>query len=403
MHHGAHGTGGHAIARRCGAVDLQFPIDTGRRQATVDVNHIRYFSQAVRHLLCHGIQSGRVGGGQLDLNGFAGRRTRRRNRHFDIHTGDPHHRRPQIGQDGVGILAFPPVDEFILNDPDHIGGDIVAGPSGFAGPGVDRGDAGPTQNPLFSLAHQRVFLLDRQVATRLDIQQAEIRFDIGEELDTAAELAIAIGHSHQQTDRQKQHDERMAHCAAHHPHIGTVAVSGRFLERLGDDRPQHRHKDQRIKQRRRQGDDQGDRHVFHEFADDAGPEQQRRKRGDAGHGGGNHRPRHAVRRQGKRRALFHAFGHPAFGKFGDDDRIIDQHSHRQDQRKQHDDVDGKAKQRQQQHPHQERRRNSQPDQDRGAARQGEQDHDEHQDHRCQHRVLQVGQQLPDILGFVLAE
>ena len=189
----------------------------------------------------------------------------------------------------------------------------------------------------------------------------------------------------------------------HHPHVQTVLMLRRFLEGLGDDRPQRGHEDQRIDHRCRQRRDQRDRHVFHEFADDPRPEQQRREGGDPGQGRGDHRAGHAVRRLGIGLALVHPLAHAPLGIFHDDDRVIDQHPHGQDQAEQHHKVHRQPGHLQSQNAHQEGCRNRQTDQDRRPHGQRIENHDEHQHHRRQDRILQITQQLADGDGLVLAE
>ena len=283
---------------------------------------------------------GRVVGGQLDLDRLAGGRPGLGNRDLDVHPRNAHHRLAQIGKDGIGVLPFAPVDEFVLDRADHIGVDLVALPAARAGPGIDRLDPRPAKDALFGLGDQRVLLGDGKVAARLDVKEAEFRFDIGEEDHALAVVDIGIGHRPQKTEGKEEHDHRMPHRLAHDPHVRAVLVFGRVLEGLGDDRAKGRHEDQRIDQRGGKGDDQGDRQVFHELANDAGPEEQRREGGDAGHGGGDHRPGHPMRGHREGLAFLHPLGHPAFGEFGDDDRVVDQHPDGEDQREEDDDVDG---------------------------------------------------------------
>ena len=99
----------------------------------------------------------------------------------------------------------------------------------------------------------------------------------------------------------------------------------------------------------------------------------------------------------------HSFGHPAFGVFGHDDGVVDQHADRQDQAEQDDDVDRVSGHRQGKDTHQERGRNGHADDDGGAARQGIENDDEDQDDGDQNVVLQIAEQGSDDVRLVLAE
>ena len=174
---------------------------------------------------------------------------------------------------------------------------------------------------------------------------AEVRLDAREEFDAMAELAVGDRHRDQQYGDQRQRGAGIAQRGMHRAHIGS-AVGGALavlnLRHPAQQCAKRRREEQRNRQRRRQRGDQRDRQIFHELADQAGPEQQRRECGDTRRGRGDHRARHAF---GGERIGFprrHPFRHPALGEFGHDDGIVDQHADREDQREQHHDVDGHA-------------------------------------------------------------
>ena len=172
---------------------------------------------------------------------------------------------------------------------------------------------------------------------------------------------------------------------------------------LAEQRAERRREEQRDHERCRQRRDQRDRHVFHELPDHARPEQQRREGRDARRGRGDHRARHAL---GGQRIGFlrrHAFRHAAFGEFGDDDGVVDQHADGEDEREQHDDVDRQPGQLQPEHAGEERGRNRDADEQRGAEAEREQDDDDDQQHAGRDRILQVRQHLADHLRLVLGE
>ena len=183
----------------------------------------------------------------------------------------------------------------------------------------------------------------------MHVEQAVVRLDSREELDAVAVLA------HRRRDRRPA-ARRVSTSAVigkrtaclDDGHVDAVAVVVLVVQRrLAEDRADRRREDQRIGHRRRQRHDQRDRQVFHEVADDARPEQQRREGGDAGQRRGDDRAGHALGGQLEGLRLVHAFRHAPLGEFGDDDGVVDQHADRQDQREQHDHVDRVAHQRQQ--------------------------------------------------------
>ena len=403
LHHSAHGGGRQAVTRGGGAVDLQFPVDAGGRQAVVDVDHVGHLLQLIRDGPGHGVQPRGVGGRQLHLDRLAGRRPGIGYGNLHIDAGNAGHGDTQIGKDRVGVLAFAPVDEFVLDHPDHIGGDLIATAPGLAGAGIDRLDPRPAKDAVLGLLDQRVLLVNRQVAARVDVEKAVIGLHAGEEFHPLAVGAIGVRHRDQKRERGQHHGPRVPDRAADEAHIQAVTPAILFRDRSGDDGADGRREDQRIDERGRQSRDQRDRHILHELAHDAGPEQQRREGRDPRCRRRQNRPGHLVRGLGEGGALVHPLGHAAFGIFGDDDRIVDQHADGKDQAEQHDDIDRQPRHLQPEDADQERGRNGQPDQDRGTARQREEDDDEDQDNSRQDRVLKVAQKLADGGGLVLAE
>ena len=188
-----------------------------------------------------------------------------------------------------------------------------------------------------------------------------VGLDLGEELDAVAELAVGTDHRDQQHDRGVIVSPGRRSASLHRAHV-EPAFARAFVMRDGrsaaEQRAERRREEQRHRERRRERRDQRDRHVFHELADHAGPEQQRREGGDARRGRRDHRAGHA--RGGQRIGLArrHALRHPPLGEFGDDDRVVDQHADREDQREQHDDVHREPGKLQPEHAGKERRRES---------------------------------------------
>ena len=73
---------------------------------------------------------------------------------------------------------------------------------------------------------------------------------------------------------------------------------------------------------------------------------------------GDHRARHALGRERIGLLRRHALGHAPLGEFRDDDRVVDQHADREDEREQHDDVDRQPGKLQAEHAGEERGRES---------------------------------------------
>ena len=403
LHHAADGGGRDAVLRGAAAIDRELPVDAGGGQAVGDVDHVGDAAQRVGHAAGDVVEAGGIDGGELDLDRLAGRRAGGGHRDLDVGAGDAGHAGAELVEDGVGALALAPVDELVLDHADHVLGDVAAAlAGGAADAGIDRLDAGPAEDARLGLADQRVLFLDRQVAAGVDVEQAVVRLDVGEELDPGAVLAVGHRHRHEERDRGEEHQQRVADGAADDRHVD--AVAGLVVRRgLGEMRAEGRGEDQRVEHRGRERRDQRDRHVLHELADDPRPEEQRREGGDAGQRGGDHRAGHPLGGELEGRLARHALGHPALGELGDDDRVVDQHADREDQAEEHDDVDGQPRHRQQEDADQERDRDREADQDRGAAREREEDDDEDQHHRGQHAVLQVGEELADVGRLVLAE
>ncbi|OWK21264.1 hypothetical protein AJ88_19610 [Mesorhizobium amorphae CCBAU 01583] len=146
----------------------------------------------------------------------------------------------------------------------------------LADAGVDRFHARPAEQPVLRLLGRGVHFGERKIAAGVHVEQTVIGLDIGEELDAGAEFRIGEADTEQQSDGQHEHGDGEAHRLLDHGHVPAVAVVVLVMfRRLGEDRAQRRREDQRIQHRGRQRDDQRDRHVLHEIADDAGPEQQR--------------------------------------------------------------------------------------------------------------------------------
>ena len=85
----------------------------------------------------------------------------------------------------------------------------------LADAGVDRLQALGREHALLGLGEEAVLFVERQIAARVDDDLAVVGLDGREELDAAAEFAVADLHHHQQ---QRGERERRAGPAQHQPH-----------------------------------------------------------------------------------------------------------------------------------------------------------------------------------------
>ena len=74
------------------------------------------------------VEPGRIGRRQLHLDRLAGRRAGFRHAHLDVDAGNAGHRDAQFVEDLVRRLALAPVDELVLDDADHVLGDVLLPP-----------------------------------------------------------------------------------------------------------------------------------------------------------------------------------------------------------------------------------------------------------------------------------
>ncbi len=391
-----------AVAGSRRTLHLQLPVDTRRRQTVGDVDDFGHLAQFIGHPASNLGQMRRVGSRQFDLDRLAGRRTALGHLHLDLDAREAGHVGAEILEDFAGGLAFAPVDELILDHAHHIGRHVIAAARYASDARVDTLDTGPAEDTFLGHPHCRILLIEREVSARMYIEKPIFRFDTGEEFDARTVFAVSDRHRDQKADGEKQHDEGMAHSLADHPHIGAVTGVLILRRRLGEHGTQRRRENQRVEKRGRQRRNQRDRHVFHEFADNAGPEQKRREGGNTRERCRNHRSRHALGGQREGLAPVHALGHSPFCELGDDDRVIDEHADGEDQAEQHDDIDREPGQRERENAHQERGGDRKADQQRSAARQRVEDDDEDENDGCENGVLQVAEKLPDRGRLVLA-
>ena len=212
------------------------------------------------------------------------------------------------------------------------------------------------------------------------------------------------GDGNQQAEGREKGLARVLQRKAHASHVEAVLLQCGLASpgrRAPQNSAERRHEEQREDEAREERGDQRDRQVFHEFADDIGPEHQRGEGGDARDGGGHHGASHPVRGKLVGLARVHAFSHAAFGIFGHDDRIVDQFAHREDEREQHHDVHREARELQPHDPRKERKRHREPDDQRGTEAEGRENDGRDQQHAGDHRILQVAQHGADIHRAVL--
>ena len=404
LHRGADGVDVGAIFGGLRLVDLELPVDAGQRQTVVEIADCGHLREDAGDLLRRGRQLGGIERRELHLDRLAGRRAGAWRRHLDQDAGDVPRLLADLVHDHVRRRPRLPVGELELDDADRVFGDLVRALRLLADTGVDGLQAFRRQHGLLDLAQRRVLLVERDVAAPVHDDLAVIGLDRGEEFDAVAEFRIGADHRDQQKHGREHRlagmrDRRLDGAHVEAALAGAVVVHDN--RRTAEQSSEGRREEQRYRQRGRQGRDQGDRHVFHELADHARPEQKRRERRDARQSRRDHRAGHATRcsRVGELRR--HALGHAPLGIFGDDDGVVDQHADREDQREQHDDVDREARKLEAEDAGEERRRNGNADKQRRAEAEREQDDHGDEQHAGRDRVLEVRQHLPDQLRLVL--
>ena len=343
LHPGADDVDVGVVFRRLALVHLDAPVDAGQRQAVIDVTHVRAGRKDRRGLLGGGRKQVGIERRELDLHRLAGRRSRAGRRHFDQNTGDVGGLRTNAIHDLVAGLARAPVGELELDDADRVFGELVRLPRLLADAGIDGLQTGILEHTLLDGAQEAIFLVEREVAAAMDDDLAIVRFDLRKELDAVTKLAVRHLHADQQHEREQQRRARMPQREPHRAHVGAAIGRALVVRDHGgaaEQRTERRREEQRDHQRSRERRDQSDREILHEFADDTRPEQQRRERRNSGECRCGHRPGHALGGQRISFARRHALGHAALGEFRHDDRVIDQHADRKDEREQHHDVDG---------------------------------------------------------------
>ena len=107
--------------------------------------------------------------------------------------------------DLVAGRARLPVRELELDDADSVFGQFPAHSARLvANARIDRGKPVEGEHTLLHLRDQTILLLQREIAATVDDHLAIVRFDLGEEFDAAAELAIGGLHREQHEDRERQ-------------------------------------------------------------------------------------------------------------------------------------------------------------------------------------------------------
>ena len=275
----------------------------------------------------------------------------------------------------------------------------------IAGAGIDRRQLGHLEDLGFDGAYEPVLFRERKIAARVHHDDARVGLDVREELDRRPDPRIGNRNPDQHHNGKQDRQPRMPDREADDAHVAALARHHVMIDdvRLADQGTEGWRKDERRYERGGEGRDQGDRHVFHELADNPRPEEERRECRNPGERRRDHRPRHAARREGIGLARLHALAHPPLGELRHDDGVVNQHADREDQREQDDDVHRQAEQVQAENAGQEGDRNGNADKDRGAPAESEQDDDEDEDDAGEHAVLQVGEKLADGLRLIVDE
>ncbi len=183
--------------------------------------------------------------------------------------------------DDVRRRALLPVGEFELDDADGVFGDFTGAARLLADAGIDGLETVGREHDLFDLAQGLVLLLEREIAARVHDDLAVVGLDAREELDAVAEFAVGADHADQQRQGEPQDQAGPVQRELDRAHIEAAlgrALVMRHRRGAAEQRTQRRREEQRDRERGRQRRDQRDRHVFHELADHARPEQQAARR-----------------------------------------------------------------------------------------------------------------------------
>jgi hypothetical protein len=205
---------------RLGFVELDAPVDAGERLAVVEIANVAVAGEDRRDFLRRCRQHGRIDRTELHLDGLAGGRARARRRHLDENAGDVRRFRANGIHDLVRRRPAAPMRELELDHPDGIFGELAHAARLLADAGVDGLEPIELEHAALDLADETVLLLERKVAARMHDYLAVIGLHAGEELDSAAELAVGELH-HDEKDRgERQGRSGMTQRKANRAHVG---------------------------------------------------------------------------------------------------------------------------------------------------------------------------------------
>ena len=249
----------------------------------------------------------RIDGGDLQRDRLAGRRAAVRLRHLDDDAGDVLRHRADLVHDDAGLAPLLPVDELELDGADRVLGHLVGAALALAGARID-GRRSPAcraaaPRPARRACPSRGWRGCRARAPARGRSRARYWGRTRRRCRSGHRPATTPTSSH---DRQRaasprvvQRDASRCACRGRGPRRARPTSSAAWLG-SAEHGAERRREEQRHDERGRQRRDQRQRHVFHELADDAGPEEQRREGGDARRGRGDHRAGHALRRRANR-------------------------------------------------------------------------------------------------------
>ena len=163
---------------------------------------------------------------------------------------------------------------------------------------------------------------------------------------------------------------------------------------------QHGVDDERHEQRGRQHDDQRERQILHELADDARPDGQRQEGSERGGRGGNDGPSdftHTVAGRVERR---HALVHQSIDVLDDHDAIVHQHAECQDQGEEHHHIEGDAQRVEDGEAEEHGQRDGDPDEQGVPQSEEEQEHADHKQDPEDDAVLQFIDLRPRLVRLV---
>lgn len=265
-----------AEPRRQFAIDLDPPLDARHRPAVADLDQAGLPFEGGAGRRRGRRQPFRIAARELELHGLAHGRAGARGAHLHPDAREVAHALAQLGDDLARRAPAAPVGEFEKEDADHVLVDLFAPAPIERRARVDPFDPRGPEDARLHLADETVALEDREIAARVHHDLRPVGFDLGKELDPAAEARVGPPARDENERGEPDESERSGEREAHQPHVepdhaahavevsalggGDVALGGEiFSGRSAEKRADHGHEDERHEKRGAEGGDERDR------------------------------------------------------------------------------------------------------------------------------------------------